>query len=316
MSQHVSTREKVAALDRFCQKMINSGHCLAVVRRTMVSGITGHIRKVTRCMEEGKPFHRTAASSARSGKLKKLTAKQSWFKNKPECEDKSKDRDKNFDMGTGGKRGKGHGRGGSGGNKIAVIHGAARTSITNSQPTTVLFCEYSRGGDLQSKLKGVADRLAPLVGFKMRVTERGGTKLSSLLSNKNLWSGMECGRKECAVCRQTGDKKEDCVRHNILYESECSKCGEDVDVTVTGASLERQGKEASLYVGETARSLFERSSEHWQAAEQKKEESHMFQHCEESHKGESNPTFKFRVVRGFKSALDRQIAEAFRIEMS
>ena len=41
----------------------------------------------------------------------------------------------------------------------------------------------------------------------------------------------------------------------------------------------------------------------------------MFQHYEESHKGESNPTFKFRVVRGFKSALDRQIAEAVRIEM-
>ena len=102
--------------------------------------------------------------------------------------------------------------------------------------------------------------MAPLVGFKMIVTERGGTKLSSLLSNKNLCSGMECGRKECAVCRQTGDKKEDCVRRNILYESECSKCGEDVDVT--GASLERQGKEASLYVGETARSLFERSSKH------------------------------------------------------
>ena len=238
----------------------------------------------------------------------KLTAKHSWFKNIPESEDKTKNREGQMEKG--GRRGTSQGRGGK---KLAVTSVAARTSQRNSQPTTVLFCEYSKGADLQGKLKGVADRLVPLVDFRMRVTERGGTKLGSLLSNKNLWSGTECGRQECAPCRQTGDKKEDCVRRNILYESECTKCC-DGD-SVTGVSLERLDKEASLYVGESARSLFERSSEHWQAAEQKKEESHIFQHCEESHKGESNPAFKFRVIRSFKSALDRQIAEAIRIEM-
>ena len=95
----------------------------------------------------------------------------------------------------------------------------SRTTVLTSQPTTVLFCEYSKGGDLQSRLKGVTDRLVPLVGFRMRVTERAGTKLGGLLSNKNLWSGEECGRKECRGCSQPGDRKEDCVRRNILYES-------------------------------------------------------------------------------------------------
>ena len=70
-----------------------------------------------------------------------------------------------------------------------------------------------------------------------------------------------------------------------------------------------------MYVGETARSLYERSSKHWQAAAQIKEESHMFEHAEESHKGDKLPQFKFKLVRSFKSALDRQIAEAIRIEM-
>ena len=41
----------------------------------------------------------------------------------------------------------------------------------------------------------------------------------------------------------------------------------------------------------------------------------MHQHIVESHEVGSRPTFKFRVVRGFKSALDRQIAEAVRIVM-
>ena len=147
----------------------------------------------------------------------------------------------------------------------------------------------------------------------MKLTERGGTKLGSLLSNKNLWSGMECGRQECKTCIQTGDKREDCVRRNILYESECGKCGDGEKVTEE--SLKSQDQNASLYVGEPARSLFERSSEHWHAAEMMKEESHMVQHSMEFHSGDSNHAFKFRVVKSFRSALDRQIAEAIRIEL-
>ena len=132
------------------------------------------------------------------------------------------------------------------------------------------------------------DRLSSLVGFTMRVTERGGTKLGSLLSNKNLWAA-ECGRKDCRVCVQSGDKREDCVRRNILNESECVEC-----TTGSGSdSLEMSDSKAFLYVGESAHSLYERSSEHWKAAEMKTDESHMHQHIVESHEVGSRPTLKF-----------------------
>ena len=147
----------------------------------------------------------------------------------------------------------------------------------------------------------------------MRVAERGGTTLGSMLSNKNLWTGTECGRKECKTCCQKGEKREDCIRRNILYESECERC---VTWKVSDKEMKRTGGVPSLYVGESARSLFERSTEHWQAAHMKKEESHMHQHMVEEHRKEiDRPEFRFRVVRAFKTALDRQIAEAIRIEM-
>ena len=80
--------------------------------------------------------------------------------------------------------------------------------------------------------------------------------------------------------------------------------------------MKRTGGVPSLYVGESARSLFERSTEHWQAAHIKKEESHMHQHMVEEHRKEiDRPEFRFRVVRSFNTALDRQVAEAIRIEM-
>ena len=173
------------------------------------------------------------------------------------------------------------------------------------QPSTVLFVEYSKGGELQKTVRGVIDRLTPLLGFTMRVTERGGTPLGSLLSNKNLWSGQECGRGECRSCAQSGDRREDCIRRNILYESECTKCSKQSDKGEGGPNI---------YVGETARSLHERMTEHWKDAEGGKEESHMVEHVGEAHQGEA-PEFKFKVVRGFKTSLDRQVAEAIRIEM-
>ena len=92
------------------------------------------------------------------------------------------------------------------------------------QPSTFLFCEYSSGGSFQSRLREVVERLAPMVGFNIRVTERAGTTLGSMLSNKNVGSKLECGRVECRVCCQADDKRQDCVRRNILYESECVKC--------------------------------------------------------------------------------------------
>ena len=86
MSHHIPIKERVLVLDKFSQKMANSDHSLEVVRRSMVSGLKGYLRKVARCEKEGKPFHRTAAASSRTRKLKKLTAKQSWFKTKPKSD--------------------------------------------------------------------------------------------------------------------------------------------------------------------------------------------------------------------------------------
>ena len=45
-SETVALSERVAVLDRFGQKLLNSGHSITTVRRILISGITGHQRKV------------------------------------------------------------------------------------------------------------------------------------------------------------------------------------------------------------------------------------------------------------------------------
>ena len=66
-------------------------------------------------------------------------------------------------------------------------------------------------------------------------------------------------------------------------------------------------------MGESCRSLYERTSEHWTDAMANKETSHMVDHLEKDHGGEGGIDFKFRVVKSFKTSLDRQVAEAIRI---
>ena len=68
---------------------------------------------------------------------------------------------------------------------------------------------------------------------------------------------------------------------NIVYESECARC----NPPGTRKAKDREGLDdsrevASLYVGETARSISERATEHWRDAEAGKEESHIMEHVE------------------------------------
>ena len=73
---------------------------------------------------------------------------------------------------------------------------------------------------------------------------------------------------------------------------------------------------ASLYVGETARSVGERAPEHWRDTETGKEESHMLEHQAAAHMGEQTPPeFHFKVVKKFQSSLERQVWDAIRIQM-
>ena len=101
-----------------------------------------------------------------------------------------------------------------------------------------------------------------------------------------------------------------------MYQSECTSCNppgtrKEADKEGLGEKRER----ASLYVGETARSVSERALERWRDAETGKEESQMLEHQVESHRGEQPPVFSFKVVKKCQSSLERQVREAIQIQM-
>ena len=97
----------------------------------------------------------------------------------------------------------------------------------------------------------------------------------------------------------------DCTKQSILYENVCATC-------VPSAGSKKEMKEEDLntarpavFVGETSRSLAERSREHWASYKGRKEDNHILKHHQIAHNN-STPNFIMRMVGAYKTALGRR----------
>ena len=179
---------------------------------------------------------------------------------------------------------------------------------------SVLFVEHTKDGELSRRLREVIGRMAPMLGFSVKVVERTGRTLKSCFPQSSLWEGVHCGRPQCITCNQGAETLAPCTRKSLVYENICSECNPGA-----GGKEEIKGGgdhgRPSIYVGETSRSIQERGREHWAAATgsaKAKEGSHIAKHVDMCHKGEQ-PSFVLRPVHFYKTALARQTGEAVRI---
>ena len=109
-----------------------------------------------------------------------------------------------------------------------------------------------------------------------------------------------------APCTQEEEVQVPCSRRSVVYENICKRCnpgaGRKGEVDIKNKEI------PSLYVGESSRTIRERSKEHWGAYKgslKAKEGSHMFKHQQLYHPGEE-PQFVIRAVEFYKTALSRQ----------
>ena len=149
--------------------------------------------------------------------------------------------------------------------------------------------------------------------------------MKQLLPNTDPWAGETCPKLDCPPCTQGGnqERRDNCFRRNILYEARCGVC-EDEEMEKDGGAKKKEKRPKfgekiegkNIYVGESSRSLFERSKEHIKAGEEKREESFIAKHWQESHPDMRKvPEFRFKIVRSYRDPLTRQVGESVRIDM-
>ena len=91
-----------------------------------------------------------------------------------------------------------------------------------------MFVPFTRHSDLATRLRENEERMATMTGYKMKIVEKGGTKLVDILTKSNPWAGEDCQRERCLLCETkqiTGKKNtQDCRKRNCVYETKCLKC--------------------------------------------------------------------------------------------
>ena len=272
-SRHLEYSCRVEALEKLCQKMVNSGHHSSFIKRVMISGICKYERKVKNSQlnvkdPAFKPLYLATRFDEKGRWKKKMMEKESWYLDKEES-DKGADDNKAM---AGKKRGKK--------NTFQKAGGQVKT-------TTVMFVPSSRGGTLVLMMREAEEHLARLTGFRVRMQEAGGVKLSSMFST-DLAKGMHCGRTESHTCNDGGEKRPACKAQSVLYESKCIECNPvsqleadmDKNSNLPGLKENREMEEGrrGIYYGETSRYLFERVQEHVKDAEDFSPGSHVIKH--------------------------------------
>ena len=180
--------------------------------------------------------------------------------------------------------------------------------------TTAIFVPSTDDGLLHKIISRKEEDLGTHSNWTMKVLEKSGQPLVSLLLPKfKIEQG--CPEKEkCQTCSE-GDGIL-CSKKNLVYIANCKTCKQSMNESEFPQDANGMNN-IQQYVGETARTLRQRSHEHRKKMTSWNINSFMIRHWMESHGLSPNPPhFEFNMVKRFKEPMGRQIHEALLILQS
>ena len=160
---------------------------------------------------------------------------------------------------------------------------------------SVLFVQPTRKSALKRKYEEIIKKSE----CSIRVVERAGKSICQKLQKSYPFTREKCDNNDCFVC--ISDGKGNCKRENVNYEIECTRpgCG-------------------YVYFGETSRNSYCRGLEHLKGIEKRDNNSVFVEHIRDFHNSDFTSDkcgrFKMSVKETHKTALERQITEAVKID--
>ena len=167
-----------------------------------------------------------------------------------------------------------------------------------------MFIPRTHNGALVEKLRKVKEGLTgqgrKTSTPKLKLVEQAGTMLKSILTSSDPWASRPCQHPQCSTC--IGERTGDCRVRLVVYVNSCSICRD-------------KGKDSD-YIGESARSMLERSLEHQRDALNTAKTSHIRTHVRDEHPKkltEVLDVFRMNILKRVTSPLERQVREAVEI---
>ena len=124
------------------------------------------------------------------------------------------------------------------------------------------------------------------------IVEIGGKTVKRIVQRPNPTATEGCDDQNCIACKDGRGRGGSCRKNNVTYEVECNLCQGD----------------RSVYIGESARNLYTRGSEHKQKYDSNSEGSFLTKHQQEKHRGMA-AEFAAKVTGTYRDCLSRQISE-------
>ena len=289
---------KQQILSRYAEKLINSGHSIKSARIILVQGVVKFLWKVDldKLPKEDtnhRPLYMDKTYNEEMRQITKYQAKMQWFKSKAPKEDEDSTGNKGWRE-----------------TLVGAWRGAkcSQTPVLREGFSTVMSVPNTDGAALTRCLINCENRLAKMTKYNVKIVERSGVQLNRLF--QRVQTPRTCHWIDCPVCTHSEAKgNTKCRSSNVVYEARCLECAE----------LAKQGliseAEVGVYIGETSRTLIERSREHVKCAEDLNTDSFITKHWSTRHSALNEyPRMQFSVVKQCKDAMSRQITEAIIIE--
>ena len=286
------------ALDKFSRKLVNSGHSNQSARIILVQGVTKYMHKLSLSqLDQEDPRYKPlyVAKDYMEGERQKdkFLAKTNWYR-------KERDLRQGVDMKKESWKD----------NLRGVWKGTnhSQKQVHNMQYSTILQVPSSPNSVLLNNLIKSEDRLAVITGYNVKLVEQSGIQLARLFPR--VFNSDRCHWSNCPACREyDGKGGSRCRLSNVIYEGKCMTCEDEYK------SGKREKKKIGCYIGESSRTLAERTVEHERGANSFETDNFIVKHWVIEHP-ESNikPRIRFKVIKSFNDPLSRLVSESVWIE--
>ena len=258
----------------------------------IVCGVVGWRRKQERREKAGQNQYLEAMETLDKRTSDKLLEKTSWYKDNNKRKAENEESKYQYNPPTKKRR---QGAGAGKGKKISKKEPGNNSKKIKS----VMFVPYTKHSELATRLRHNEEKMETMTGYRIKIVEKGGTKLVDILTKANPWAGEDCRRGKCLLCKTKREEgktnSQDCRKRNCVYETSCLTCTERQDAEVMEkfgemgkkkVEEERKKIKRYIYIGETNRSMYEQGLEHQNDIPACKTSSHMLRHLLAVHEEE------------------------------